>query len=864
MKKGFIYVFSIVLIALSSVFNVNLLGVSIDSQKEISKSTIDSRALETSYLEYDYENQNPPNWGFNPDSISSSYISLAVGFVYDIDTMGNLKSGDEIFRSNKQYKSVYYIATIYYQNYIVDPDIQRYDWYQASCFGKIDWNQPDLNLGLGIAYVLPSGGVDSRNAYFLDPKDTINGDAFEFEQTVNKRIPSEVTNLSITNVTYDSFDINFNYLKNDGDEKVKVKVDNEVVYDDIPNDGTNTINYRGASSNQNYKIEIYLNNELALNTTATSKSKPITIQDFKVQKIKDNYDYPQIIDDENGIANVTLNLNNDDNQTINDIKFKLYDQDQVLLNEESYINEIHNNEYLFTFNTLKKGTYWTEAVIDFSNNYGENNTITTSKIEFSVDEVVVEDPTIVFSNISVERPEAPDWNTGIVNLDYDLIFDETKIEIVGQYFSLYKDEVVVEDPVIDYDLENEKVSISNLDTGTYHLNVNIDFEYLSGRTPYSINYQSPDFVLENKAVETPIISNNNLTTTNVSNDGLILGTIGGDIVLNDATNIVDSKVKLNLFNSSDVLLTSVEKDVTLNAISMDDSFINLAPDNYKLQILGTFNVGIGSEEEREIGTIQNILIEQESFRIPKVSLSAGVDTDNYLWFQIKSLETENSFWLDVKEIKIEGSLFYKNFGDQDFEISTNVASLDLQTLKITNTESIIGFLNNIMFVDIQSLSVKGVNTNWEKISSFSVNINSEVAIKDDEINIDPSAPMILTQKATEDSIYLEWTKSVDDVMVDHYLVQVGSEDAIVVNDLNYEIANLKPETDYYIRVAAVDDQGALGISKTVKVTTLENTSPDNGSSFWWFIIIILGGIFGLIIWSSIIIKKMRNNSQLEK
>ncbi len=857
MKKGYIFVFSMILIIISSVFNTSILGTSIEYKEQKIEKMIDSTAFETISLEYDYENQNPPTWIFNPNSIDGSYVSFASAFIYDIDTMKPLENGDEIFRNNSEYRSVYYAATIYYDNFTIDTNIEVYDWYVSPGFAKIDWSQKDLHLGLGISYVLPSDNANTKKMFFLDPESTPNSDNFVFDQIVNKQIPSEVSNLNIINISFDGFDISFDYLKNDGNEAVKIKVNNGIIYDQIPNDGNNIVNYNNAISNQNYTIEIYLNDVLTLTQNITSKNKPISIENFQVQKVKDNYDYPQIIDEANGIANAILNLTNEDSQTINDMNFKLYDQDNTLLNENSSINEIHEDEYLFTFSDLKKGTYFTEVIIDYSNNDGSTNIITSAKIEFVIDEIFVDDPTINFFNINIEMPNTPNWNDGTINLDYELVYDDTEIEINSKDFTLYKNGTILNNPTVVPDLVNKTVAISNLEEGIYQLDVNINFKYISDGSLYSISYMSPDFMLDNKEVITPIISNNNLTTTNITPNGLVLGSINGDIILNDSTNIVDNKVKLNLFNSNNILLKSIEKDVIANSINVDGDFTGLQLDNYKIQILGELNVGIGVNEEREIGVIENITIEQNIFRIPELSISSGIDSNDRLWFQMKSLETEN-FWLDVREIRLSGTLFYKNFIEKSFDIHKNFIPFELQTFKITNPEVINDFLDNIMFVDLEDLSVRGINTNWEQIESFSVNINSEIPIKQEGNNIEPSAPIIFKQQATENSIYIEWTKSIDDVMVDYYLVQIGTSDAIIVNALSYEFTNLEANRDYYVRVAAVDDQGALGISPTVKITTLESTSTNDGDSFWWFLIVILTAITGLIVWSTLTIRNMRN------
>ncbi len=864
MKKGLVFVFSIFMVSFLGIMNINFLGISNNLRKNELERNISSDAFETTYLSYDYENNNPPEWSFRSDSIAD-YVSASFVFVYDIDTAGNWQSGDMILQNNSQYKSIYFMATTSLGSFL-NTEIKTDDWYNFSWFGEINWDQDDLNLGLGIGYRLPGSGIGT-SMYFLDPSDTLNGDNFNFVQTLNQLIPSAVYDLNITNVTYSGFDINFDYFKNDGEGIVKVMVGNEIVYNDMPIDGTNTISYSSALSNQNYTVDVYLNDNLVLSQNVLSKNKPIMIDMFRINNLKDNYDFEQTTNEANGVAEAILEIENEDNQVIEAINFFLLNQDKELISTTNLINEISNNEYLFTFSDLTDGNYWAEATINYLNNDGTRNAISTSMVSFSINKVVVNDPSIDLFNIIVEQPSAPTWNNGTINLNYDLEYDDEKITIESSDYALYKNGIEDEGANISVDSINKAITISNLEEDSYYLKIDLHFKYLGVSETYTINYQSIEFVLENQQIRTPIIIDSALEVTNVAPNGLVLGAIKGEMTLSDASDILNDKIKIELYED-EILQETIEKDIIGSTIVLEEGFSDLQVGSYKIRILGTFNTGISVNEEREIGIVQNIMVEQDLFRIPRVSLAAGANDENRLWFQIKSLETEDNFWLDVKEIKIEGNLIFKNLGEQTFNIHLNLETFDLQTLQATNTEAINGFLNNIMFINVDALSVKGINTDWEKISSFTINNNSEIVIKEVGVNIEPSSPLITKKTATANSIYLEWTASVDDGTVDHYLVQVNSDDVIKVNDLNYELQNLNPKTDYYVRVAAVDNEGAIGISETVKITTLQDLTQGSNTErpsfwWWWIFVIVLSGMIGLGVTSSVIIARMRRNVEIE-
>lgn len=85
----------------------------------------------------------------------------------------------------------------------------------------------------------------------------------------------------------------------------------------------------------------------------------------------------------------------------------------------------------------------------------------------------------------------------------------------------------------------------------------------------------------------------------------------------------------------------------------------------------------------------------------------------------------------------------------------------------------------------------------------------------------------VTATATNDTINLNWTKSVDNVGLKHYEIFVNGKSVDATIKTKYTLENLTPDTEYDIQIVTVDLAGNYSISSLKKVKTSSNKTIVN-------------------------------------
>lgn len=80
--------------------------------------------------------------------------------------------------------------------------------------------------------------------------------------------------------------------------------------------------------------------------------------------------------------------------------------------------------------------------------------------------------------------------------------------------------------------------------------------------------------------------------------------------------------------------------------------------------------------------------------------------------------------------------------------------------------------------------------------------------------------------STSNSIHLNWNEASDNQGIKHYEIVVNNKQIVATTSRNYTLTNLNPNTDYQIRVIAVDYNNNYSISDVIQCTTKgENKIP---------------------------------------
>ena len=128
------------------------------------------------------------------------------------------------------------------------------------------------------------------------------------------------------------------------------------------------------------------------------------------------------------------------------------------------------------------------------------------------------------------------------------------------------------------------------------------------------------------------------------------------------------------------------------------------------------------------------------------------------------------------------------------------------------------------------LSIKAIDAAGNKSEAGTVSFKTE-EIKPEVDTEAPTAPKdIKVEKITENSVYISWKESTDNVGVVAYEVYNGDKLLVTVKDkTSVKISDLKAGTKYNLSIKAVDAAGNKSEAGTISFTTKKiSTRPNNG------------------------------------
>ena len=178
----------------------------------------------------------------------------------------------------------------------------------------------------------------------------------------------------------------------------------------------------------------------------------------------------------------------------------------------------------------------------------------------------------------------------------------------------------------------------------------------------------------------------------------------------------------------------------------------------------------------------------------------------------------------------------ENSADISWEASTDnvgVVAYEIynrDVLLTTITEGTSARLNELTAETEYNLSIKAVDAAGNKSEAGTVSFKTE-EIKPEVDTEAPTAPKdIKVEKITENSVYISWKESTDNVGVVAYEVYNGDKLLVTVKDkTSVKISDLKAGTKYNLSIKAVDAAGNKSEAGTISFTTKKiSTRPNNG------------------------------------
>ena len=128
------------------------------------------------------------------------------------------------------------------------------------------------------------------------------------------------------------------------------------------------------------------------------------------------------------------------------------------------------------------------------------------------------------------------------------------------------------------------------------------------------------------------------------------------------------------------------------------------------------------------------------------------------------------------------------------------------------------------------LSIKAVDAAGNKSEAGTVSFKTE-EVKQEVDTEAPTAPKdVKVEKITENSVYISWKESTDNVGVVAYEIYNGDKLLVTVKDkASVKISNLKASTKYNLSIKAVDAEGNKSEAVNISFTTKKiSTTPNNG------------------------------------
>ncbi|NME70626.1 fibronectin type III domain-containing protein [Flammeovirga aprica] len=269
------------------------------------------------------------------------------------------------------------------------------------------------------------------------------------------------------------------------------------------------------------------------------------------------------------------------------------------------------------------------------------------------------------------------------------------------------------------------------------------------------------------------------------------------------------------------------------------NMVNVTIANNKTTSNGVNSGGVRCINEDLVTTINNTLIfdNKSNFGLGTEVMS-DLSTNKSANFTLNHSIVGAIVVTDVELLKGANNLY----GEVSGSTNTNVPAITLDPI---NEHNVVAFAADALPVDFgmaSLLSAKPTHGAFKvdqldnvrtvvdgKIDCGAYQING-VANIDDVLN-DTEAPSavtnILFSEVTFNSFEVAWNASTDNVGMSHYMIQLNEESPVKVMGTSYKFEELMAETDYVVKVSAVDLAGNTSqqASETIKTDEAPSSFP---------------------------------------